>query len=237
MSTTLATSDALAGLEVPKRFDVTKFPRDVEASVERTVNPFHRAILKNYFRHLLLEISGYWDQILVPELTIDEPVYRIGHLGRTIVLIGHDEVASFYRTTCETGKNVMGALPMYMCVDDFGVVTEARWPRFSPIFSPATSRASQKPTPTPITCSRTASSRFSAIHALQNSSVTRLRRPGRLPRRETRSRARRCSRRCQTRTGPIARSRHGHAQSRHLTRESDHRRLGLSHRERDMRDE
>jgi len=39
------------------------------------VNPFHRAILKNYFRHLLLEISGYWDQILVPELTIDEPVY------------------------------------------------------------------------------------------------------------------------------------------------------------------
>src|SRR6478672_5128253 len=75
MSTTLATSDALAGLEVPKRFDVTKFPRDVEASVERTVNPFHRAILKNYFRHLLLEISGYWDQILVPELTIDEPVY------------------------------------------------------------------------------------------------------------------------------------------------------------------
>jgi hypothetical protein len=159
MSTTLATSDALAGLEVPKRFDVTKFPRDVEASVERTVNPFHRAILKNYFRHLLLEISGYWDQILVPELTIDEPVYRIGHLGRTIVLIGHDEVASFYRTTCETGKNVMGALPMYMCVDDFGVVTEARWPRFSPIFSPATSRASQKPTPTPITCSRTTSSR------------------------------------------------------------------------------
>ena len=127
MSTTLATSDALAGLEVPKRFDVTKFPRDVEASVERTVNPFHRAILKNYFRHLLLEISGYWDQILVPELTIDEPVYRIGHLGRTIVLIGHDEVASFYRTTCETGKNVIGALPMYMRVDDFRVVTEARW--------------------------------------------------------------------------------------------------------------
>ena len=236
MSTTLATSDALAGLEVPKRFDVTKFPRDVEASVERTVNPFHRAILKNYFRHLLLEISGYWDQILVPELTIDEPVYRIGHLGRTIVLIGHDEVASFYRTTCETGKNVMGALPMYMCVDDFGVVTEARWPRFSPIFSPATSRAPQKPTPTPITCSRTTSSRFSAIHA-QNSSVTRLRRPGRLPLGETRSRARRCSRRCPTRTGPIARSRHGHAQSRHLARESDHRRLGLLHRERDMRDE
>ena len=43
------------------------------------------------------------------------------------MLIGHDEVASFYRTTCETGKNVIGALPMYMRVDDFRVVTEARW--------------------------------------------------------------------------------------------------------------
>jgi hypothetical protein len=127
MSTTLATSDALTELEMPKRFDVTKFPREVEAYLERTENPFHRAILKNYFRHLLLEISGYWDQILVPELTIDEPVYRIGHLGRTLVLIGHDEVASFYRATCETGKNVMGALRMNMCVDDFGVVTAARW--------------------------------------------------------------------------------------------------------------
>ena len=61
---------------------MTKFRRDVEAYLECIENPFHRAILKNYFRHLLLEISGYWDQILVPELTIDEPVYRIGHLGK-----------------------------------------------------------------------------------------------------------------------------------------------------------
>ena len=159
MSTTLATSDALAGLEVPKRFDVTKFPRDVEASVERTVNPFHRAILKNYLRHLLLEISGYWDQILVPELTIDEPVYRIGHLGRTIVLIGHDEVASFYRATCETGKNVMGGLRMNMCVDDFGVVTEARWAEVLTDILARNEQGVTEADPTPITCSRTTSSR------------------------------------------------------------------------------
>src|SRR6476661_4110523 len=127
MRTTLASSDALAGLEVPKRFDVTKFPRDVEASVERTVNPFHRAILKNYFRHLLLEISGYWDQILVPELTIDEPVYpnraprkndRAHRPRRGGKLLPHH---------LRNGQNVIGALPMYMRVDDFGVVTEARW--------------------------------------------------------------------------------------------------------------
>jgi hypothetical protein len=121
------TSDALTNLDIPPKFDVTKFPREVEEFLARTHDPFHRAMLKNYWRHLLLEISGYWDQILVPELTVDEPVYRIGHRGETIVASGHAEVEEFYRKTFETGKNVMGALTMNMVVADFGIVTEARW--------------------------------------------------------------------------------------------------------------
>jgi hypothetical protein len=121
------TTDALTTLDILPKFDVTKFPRDVEEFLARTHNPFHRAMLKNYWRHLLLEISGYWDQILVPELTVDEPVYRIGHRGQTSVANGHAEVEEFYRTTFETGKNVMGALTMNMTVADFGIVTEARW--------------------------------------------------------------------------------------------------------------
>jgi hypothetical protein len=121
------TADALTTLDIPPKFDVTKFPREVEEFLDRTKNPFHRAMLKNYWRHLLLEISGYWDQILVPELTVDEPEYRIGHRGQTIVATGHAEVEAFYRTTFETGKNVMGALTMNMAVADFGIVTEARW--------------------------------------------------------------------------------------------------------------
>jgi hypothetical protein len=126
-TTKISTSDALTNLDLPAKFDVTKFPREVEQYLERTTNPFHRAILKNYFRHLLLEISGHWDQILVPELTIDEPAYRIGDQGEMIVLTGHDAVLGFYREVAETRKNVMGALTMNMCVEDFGIVTEARW--------------------------------------------------------------------------------------------------------------
>ena len=68
MAAALDISDALTRLELPTQFDVTTFPRDVEQYLEHTENPFHRAILKNYFRHLLLEVFGYWDQILVPEL-------------------------------------------------------------------------------------------------------------------------------------------------------------------------
>jgi hypothetical protein len=121
------TADALTTLDIPPKFDVTKFPREVEEFLFHTHNPFHRPMLKNYWRHVLLEISGYWDQILIPELTVDEPVYRIGHRGRTIVASGHAEVEEVYRRTFEAGKNVMGALTMDMAVADFGIVAEARW--------------------------------------------------------------------------------------------------------------
>jgi hypothetical protein len=128
----VATDDAMTTLDVADRFDVTKFPREVEAYLGETENPFHRAMLKNYFRHLLLEISGYWDQILVPSLTVPEPAYRIGDQGGTIVLTGQAQVEGFYRQVQETGQNVMGALTMNMVVADFGIATEARWAEVKP---------------------------------------------------------------------------------------------------------
>ena len=75
-------------------------------------------MLKNYFRHLLLEISRLLGPNPRPRLTIEEAVYRIGHLGNMIVLTGHDEVEGFYRTAYETEKNMMGALTRNMCVED-----------------------------------------------------------------------------------------------------------------------
>ena len=64
----MPTTDALTLMHVPAKFDVTKWPREVEAFLHKTTNPHHRAMLKNYFRHLLLEVAGYWDQIIVPQL-------------------------------------------------------------------------------------------------------------------------------------------------------------------------
>ncbi|WP_329568778.1 hypothetical protein [Streptomyces sp. NBC_01361] len=128
----LSTHDALTNMEYPKKFDVTQWPLEVEAYLARTENPFHRAILKNYLRHLLLEISGYWDQIIVPELTVDDPSYRVGEMGRVHVLQGKEAVEGFYREVFETRINVMGARTMNMCVEDFGVTTEAYWTHIVP---------------------------------------------------------------------------------------------------------
>jgi hypothetical protein len=128
----LNTADALTLMRIPKKFDVTGWPRQVEVQLQQAQKPLHKAILKNYFRHLLLEVSGYWDQIIVPELTIDEPLYRVGDRREMRVLSGRAAVEGFYRETFETRQNVMGARTMNMCVDDFGVVTEAVWTHVVP---------------------------------------------------------------------------------------------------------
>nr|WSY53860.1 hypothetical protein OG999_29590 [Streptomyces sp. NBC_00886] len=128
----IPTQDAMTLMDIPPKFDVTHWPLGVEKYLAQTEKPLHRAILKNYLRHLLLEVSGYWDQIIVPELTIDEPMYRVGDRGTTLVLNGKEEVENFYRETYESRINVMGARTMNMCVEDFGVTTEAYWAHVVP---------------------------------------------------------------------------------------------------------
>lgn len=126
------TADALTTLDLTPAFDVTYLPARIEDLLEETDKPLHRAILKNYLRHAVLEISGHWDQILGPELTVPEPVYRISERGTVHVLTGHAEVESFYRQVAEGGTNVMAARALNICVGDFGVVTEAVWNHMTP---------------------------------------------------------------------------------------------------------
>ncbi|WP_454900144.1 hypothetical protein [Variovorax boronicumulans] len=128
----LNTADALTLMRVPPKFDVTEWPRQVEAFLHATEKPLHRAILKNYLRHLLLEVAGYWDRIIVPELTVDEPMYRVGGRREVHVLSGKAAVEGFYRQTFETRQNVMGARTMNMGVEDYGVTTEAVWTHVVP---------------------------------------------------------------------------------------------------------
>ena len=133
MTTQLTTTaDAMTTLELTPTVDVTYLPRKIEPLLAETAKPLHRAILKNYLRHALLEISGDWDQILVPELTIAEPVYRVSERGQVHALTGHAEVERFYREVDATGQDVMAARTLNMAVGDFGVITEAVWNHMTP---------------------------------------------------------------------------------------------------------
>jgi hypothetical protein len=95
-----------------------------EVLLAATVNPQHRAILLNYRRHALLEVAGRWPEILVPELTIPHPVYRIVADGKTMLLDGHDAVAGFYQAMLERRANVFGPIEQKLMVSDWGFAAE-----------------------------------------------------------------------------------------------------------------
>src|ERR1700761_5396532 len=70
----------------------------VDAAIAQLAEDAHRrAILENYRRHVYLEVSGRIDEILSPEMTVEQPHYRISWAGREVrVLDGKDEVRAFY---------------------------------------------------------------------------------------------------------------------------------------------
>ena len=43
----------------------------LEKQLENVDNPRHRAILKNYRRHGLLEVAGRYQELLAPDMTVE----------------------------------------------------------------------------------------------------------------------------------------------------------------------
>ncbi|MBB4917215.1 hypothetical protein [Streptosporangium saharense] len=108
-----------------KVFDVRGITEGVDAALAVVENPKHRHVLKNYRRHALLEVSGYWEDILIPTMTVAHPVYRLTERGRTTVCDGMAEVRDFYEAIVTQGVNVFGALEEEVAVSDHGLFIEA----------------------------------------------------------------------------------------------------------------
>jgi len=65
------------------KFDITTRLKVVERLIDRTTNPRHRAILLNYDRHSTLEVCGYYEEILGPDMTVEHPHYVFHSPQRT----------------------------------------------------------------------------------------------------------------------------------------------------------
>jgi len=70
---------------------------NIKREAQAESDPHRSSILWNYLHHGAFELSGEWEQIFVPEMTIDEPHYemRTGEPEATI-LDGADAVKEFY---------------------------------------------------------------------------------------------------------------------------------------------
>jgi hypothetical protein len=111
-------------MSIATRLDVLTVPRQIDHLVTRTSDEHHRAILRNYRRHVLLELAGRWPEILSPSMTVPHPVYRSVMGPQTMVYDGVDEVAGFYRGLAEAGMGISAPIEERVAVADWGLATD-----------------------------------------------------------------------------------------------------------------
>ncbi|HTR01495.1 MAG TPA: hypothetical protein VMH83_15965 [Candidatus Acidoferrum sp.] len=93
----------------------------VEDLLRKTQNPFHRAILQNFRRHVHLEGSGQFDKIVQSDMTVDEPEYHVNWGANPLIVRGKDAVVKFYNSV---GEAVLWNSDDYIAVNDWGVADE-----------------------------------------------------------------------------------------------------------------
>ena len=89
--------------------------------LQQTTKPLHRAMLLNFWRHVHLEGAGDYDEILAPDMTVDEPVYRVSWGSNPTVIKGKDGVLAFYQSV---GEAVLWNSDDRLSVADWGICDE-----------------------------------------------------------------------------------------------------------------
>lgn len=107
------------------KFDITKLNDAIDKLLETTENPRHRFILQAFGRHRYLEVAGRYEEILAPDMTIADPVYRFRYTDLEFELRGQDQVRSLYRMWAETNQAIFFPEHEEVAVADHFVITIA----------------------------------------------------------------------------------------------------------------
>jgi hypothetical protein len=109
-------------------YDPRNLTKAVDELIAETTDPRHLAILRNYRRHAILEVTGNWQQILTPDMTIAHPHYRLTERGQTLVLDGAEAVAGFYAMLASTGlAPLFGPIEERFMISDWGLSSHGLW--------------------------------------------------------------------------------------------------------------
>ncbi|PQP12168.1 hypothetical protein [Rhodococcus opacus] len=107
------------------KLEPTILTRAADELLLKTDNPLHRQILENYRRHAILEVTGNWEEIFAPDMTVEHPVYYMNMRGKSFTLDGFDEVSAFYDGLADTDRTVMILEDEQLAVADWGFASEA----------------------------------------------------------------------------------------------------------------
>jgi hypothetical protein len=78
------------------KLDITNVPRELDELMETSSSPRQRRILEVVRHHYLLELTARYEEILAPDMMVENPVYYVNVDGASRTLRGRDEVLSFY---------------------------------------------------------------------------------------------------------------------------------------------
>lgn len=104
--------------------DITRTNIAVRELIERIENPRHRYLLQAYDRHRNLEHAGRYEEIFVPEMTVERPIYRFNMLGQpAITLEGREQVEPMYRLWAQTSQSIFYNQDEKVAVGDWMVTS------------------------------------------------------------------------------------------------------------------
>jgi hypothetical protein len=107
------------------KLDVTRTNDAITRLLESTTNPRHRYLLTTYYRHRYLEIAGRFEEIFMPAMTVDDPVYHFQLAGVDTTLRGAEAVKGLYRGWAETHQSIFATDDEQVAVSDNYVVSIA----------------------------------------------------------------------------------------------------------------
>jgi hypothetical protein len=99
--------------------NVEKWFQNIVDTADAEPNPHRAAILRNYTVHAALEYSDRWEEIFVPERTVEHPVYHVKWGTPDVVVYdGMEPVKAFYAALKDQG--VLTDQDEYLSVNDWG---------------------------------------------------------------------------------------------------------------------
>jgi hypothetical protein len=100
------------------QYDITKSLEPLDTLLANTTNPRHRYLLLTYSRHLYLEMSGRYDEVLTDDMMVDTPVYNLHALGFNTTITGKDNIRNLYKFWADTNQSVFYGENLQVAVAD-----------------------------------------------------------------------------------------------------------------------
>jgi len=100
------------------KYDVTKSLEPLDTLLANTTSPRQRYLLLAYERHLYLEMSGRYDEVLADDMMVDSPVYNLHALGFNTTISSKENVRNLYKFWAETNQSVFYGENLQVAVAD-----------------------------------------------------------------------------------------------------------------------